>query len=157
METIYLNVPKISAEKEVIYKRKIILHDDKHILAYGFKNKYRLPGVQGDDDLLTLVKEITGLEIREEDMLELKRIISGYMRYNCYNNKLVPIVRELVKDYYTYYVDLNDSFMQEISKYGNEWYREPKRLNIYGVLTSDSDEYKKIRLPLQYIWKSKKG
>ena len=156
MDTIYVNVNKSSLKKETIYKRKIIIHNKTHVLAYDFRSKYRFPGVQGEENLEELVKQLTGLEIKQEDMKELKRIISSFVRYDTQNNKLVPIVREIVRDYYTYYLDLNDEVMEELRKHNNDWYQEPVRLSMFKILTSKKDVYKKLREPVKYMWKKER-
>ena len=152
MDTIYINVNKSPFKKEIVYKRKIIIHNKTHVLAYDFRSTYRFPGVQGDENLEELVKQLTGLEIKQEDMKELKRIISSYVRYNAQNNKLVPVVREIVRDYYTYYLDLNDEVMEELKKHNNEWYHDPVKIGMYNILINKKAAYNRIREPVKYMW-----
>lgn len=156
MDTIYINKPSNNAKKITIYKRKLIIHDGKHFLAYKFRNNFRVLGVQEEEDLIKLVKEVTGFNISEEDLIPLIRVIESYPIYeHLPNNKIEKIIKEKIKDYYTYYHELDDDTLEQLKGTTHSWYQEPIILSQFKVLCNRGPKFKKIKVPLNELWKKK--
>ena len=153
METIYINKGLIKGRVETVYKRKLIIHDDKNILGFRFGHMFRVFSTQGDEDLIMLVNSITGLNLTMDNLDELIRIESNGFIYESINNKLVPVTKHIIRDFYSYKHNIDSEFLEYVKEHGNDWYNEPIALDKYRILTSKTNTFTKLKKPVEYLWK----
>lgn len=99
---------------ENVLKKKLILYnDERKMLILESNNRFKFPKETCYETNRT-IEQLLNIQIDEEKIVEIARIIVYRNRLKSVNNKLNNVSRKIINEYYAYNIEFNSDIINQI-------------------------------------------